>query len=81
MTAILFTLTFLASVSFAGEVRREYDEGTERQCFLELKALGCVNGQTESPTCAETQKSKLSRACQGLLNTKRNPRLQGPEEG
>ncbi len=71
MKALFLTLSLFSSLASAGEIRREYDEVTEKQCNQELKTLGCVSGQSESPKCAELQKQKLSSGCQNLFEMKK----------
>ncbi len=71
MKALLLTLSLFASLASAEEIRREYDEVTEKQCHQELKILGCVSGQTEGPKCAELQKHRLSSGCRDLFEMKK----------
>ncbi len=71
MKMLILALSLFASLTSAEEIRLEYDEVIEKQCNQELKRLGCVSGQAESPKCAELQKKKLSTSCQNLFDMKK----------
>ncbi len=71
MKVFILTLSLLSSISSFAEVRREFDEATEKRCHSELKALGCVKDETENPSCAELNKQKLSGGCHSLFEAKK----------
>ncbi len=61
---------FLSLNSFA-EIRKEFDENSERKCHQEAKSLGCVSSDKENQACVEQNKTKLTAACQSLYEAKK----------
>ena len=71
MKALLVSLTMIMSLQSFAEVRHEYDEMTERKCFKEFKALGCVREDKENQECVERNKEKVSLSCHGLIEARK----------
>lgn len=63
MKLLILALTLCISTQSFAEVRREFDENTEKKCYLEMKNMGCVKADETSTSCAEQNKKKLSGEC------------------
>jgi hypothetical protein len=61
------------SVNSFSQPVKEYDENQEKQCYQELKALGCVKSDgNQDDRCAEAKKSRLSKLCASMHEEKKN---------
>ena len=68
---IALYLVFAAFNLFAEAPVMEFDEAEEIKCHAEVKKIGCTDSSdTESLSCIEMRKTKLTSNCKAIHDTK-----------